>query len=50
MLAVHEEKLDKNKVDEVIFNKLKDRDSEVDEVFRDLQREMDQVILQRKDY
>ena len=30
-------------VDEIIFKKLKDRDSEVDEVFRDLQREMDQV-------
>ena len=44
MLAVHEEKIQRQEqVDEIIFKKLKDRDSEVDEVFRDLQREMDQV-------
>ena len=31
MLAVHEEKIkDKNKVDDIIFKKLKDRDSEVE--------------------
>ena len=44
MLAVHEEKIQRQEqIDEIIFKKLKDRDSEVDEVFRDLQREMDQV-------
>ena len=45
MLAVHEEKLSQSEklIDDIIFKKLKDRDSEVDEVFRDLQREMDQV-------
>ena len=44
MLAVHEEKINKQEqVDDIIFRKIKDRDSEIDEVFRDLQREMDQV-------
>ena len=44
MLAVHEEKIQRQEqIDDIIFKKLKDRDSEVDEVFRDLQREMDQV-------
>ena len=44
MLAVHEEKIQRQEqVDEIIFKKLKDRDSEVDEVFRDIQREIDQV-------
>ena len=44
MLAVHEEKIQRQEqVDDIIFKKLKDRDSEVDEVFRDIQREMDQV-------
>ena len=44
MLAVHEEKIQRQEqVDEIIFKKLKDRDSEIDEIFRDLQREMDQV-------
>ena len=44
MLAVHEEKIQRTEqIDDIIFKKLKDRDSEVDEVFRDLQREMDQV-------
>ena len=44
MLAVHEEKIQRQEqVDEIIFKKLKDRDSEVDDIFRDLQREMDQV-------
>ena len=44
MLAVHEEKIQRQEqIDDIIFKKLKDRDSEVDEVFRDLQRDMDQV-------
>ena len=44
MLAEHEEKIQRQEqVDDIIFRKIKDRDSEVDEVFRDLQREMDQV-------
>ena len=44
MLAVHEEKIQRQEqIDDIIFKKLKDRDSEFDEVFRDLQREMDQV-------
>tara|TARA_Y100001937_G_scaffold92003_1_gene124531 strand:+ start:64 stop:495 length:432 start_codon:yes stop_codon:yes gene_type:complete len=44
MLAVHEEKIQRQEqVDEVIFNKLKERQQEIDKVFRDLQREMDQV-------
>src|SRR5210317_15837 len=44
MLAVHEEKIQRTEqIDDIIFKKLKDRDSEVDEVFRDLKREMDQV-------
>ena len=48
MLAVHEEKIQRQEqVDEIIFKKLKDRDSEVDDIFRDLQREM---IKLRKDY
>ena len=45
MLAVHEEKIQRQEqIDDIIFKKLKDRDSEVDEVFRDLQREMDLVV------
>ena len=44
MLAVHEEKIQRQEqIDDVIFRKLKERDSEVDDIFRDLQREMDQV-------
>ena len=44
MLAVHEEKIQRQEqVDDIIFRKLKERDSEIDEIFRDLQREMDQV-------
>ena len=44
MLAVHEEKIQRQEqVDEVIFNKLKERQQEIDKVFRELQREMDQV-------
>ena len=44
MLAVHEEKIQRQEqVDEVIFNKLKERQQDIDKVFRELQREMDQV-------
>ena len=44
MLAVHEEKIQRQEqVDDIIFRKLKERDSEEDDIFRDLQREMDQV-------
>ena len=44
MLAVHEEKIQRQEqVDDIIFRKLKERDSDVDDIFRDLQREMDQV-------
>ena len=44
MLAVHEEKIQRQEqVEDIIFRKLKERDSEVDDIFRDLQREMDQV-------
>ena len=44
MLAVHEEKIQRQEqVDEVIFNKLKERQQEIDKVFRELQIEMDQV-------
>jgi len=44
MLAVHEEKLQQQeRIDEVIFTKLKDRADEIDHVYRDLQREMNQV-------
>ena len=44
MLAVHEEKIQRQEqVDDIIFRKLKERDSEVDDIFRDLRREMDQV-------
>ena len=39
MLAVHEEKIQQQeKLDEIIFNKLKDREDEIDSVYRDLQR------------
>lgn len=44
MLAVHEEKLQRQEqIDEIIFNKLKDRADEIDNVYRDLQREINQV-------
>jgi chromosome segregation ATPase len=44
MLAVHEEKIQRQEqIDEVIFNKLKDRADEIDNVYRDLQREINQV-------
>jgi len=42
MLAVHEEKLTrKEKVDEVIFEKLKDRADEITDVYRELKRDID---------
>jgi chromosome segregation ATPase len=44
MLAVHEEKIQRQEqVDEVIFNKLKERADEIDNVYRDLQREINQT-------
>lgn len=44
MLAVHEEKLQRQEqVDEIIFNKLKERADEIDNVYRDLQREINQT-------
>ena len=44
MLAVHEEKIQRQEqVDQVIFNKLRERQQDIDKVFKDLQREMDQV-------
>ena len=44
MLAVHEEKITKQeKTDEVIFEKIKDRADEIDSVYRELQREINQV-------
>jgi len=42
MLAVHEEKLMRQeKVDEVIFEKLKDRADEITDVYRELKRDID---------
>ena len=44
MLAVHEEKIQRQEqIDEVIFNKLKERADEIDGVYRDLTRDLDQV-------
>ena len=44
MLAVHEEKIQQQeKLDEIIFTKLKDRENEIDSVYRDLQREINLV-------
>jgi DNA repair ATPase RecN len=44
MLAVHEEKIQRQEqVDDIIFNKLKERADEIDNVYRDLQREINQV-------
>ena len=44
MLAVHEEKIQQQeRIDEVIFTKLKERASEIDNVYRDLQREINQT-------
>src|SRR6056300_1470027 len=44
MLAVHEEKIQRQEqIDEVIFDKLKERANEIDNVYRDLQREINQT-------
>jgi CHASE3 domain sensor protein len=44
MLAVHEEKITRQeKTDEIIFEKIKDRADEIDSVYRELQREINQV-------
>jgi len=44
MLAVHEEKIQRQEqIDEIIFDKLKERASEIDQVHRDLTREIQQV-------
>jgi len=41
MLAVHEEKISRQEqIDEIIFDKLKERASEIDTVYRDLQKEI----------
>jgi hypothetical protein len=42
MLAVHEEKITRQeKIDEVIFDKLKDRADEISEVYRELKRDIE---------
>jgi hypothetical protein len=44
MLAVHEAKIERQeKTDEIIFEKIKDRADEIDSVYRELQREINQV-------
>jgi len=44
MLAVHEEKIQRQEqIDDVIFTKLKERAEAIDNVYRDLTRELDQV-------
>ena len=44
MLAVHEEKIQRQEqIDEIIFDKLKERANEIDVVYRDLQREINQT-------
>ena len=44
MLAVHEEKISRQEqMDEVIFDKLKDRAGEIDSVHKDLTKEIQQV-------
>ena len=44
MLAVHEEKItQQEKTDDIIFEKIKDRADEIDSVYRELQREINQV-------
>src|SRR6056300_1543021 len=44
MLAVHEEKIQRQEqIDEIIFDKLKDRQNEIDEIHRELQREINQT-------
>lgn len=44
MLAVHEEKITRQeKIDEIIFDKLKDRAEEITDVYRELRRDIDLV-------
>ena len=44
MLAVHEEKISRQEqIDDIIFDKLKDRAGEIDTVHRELSREIQQV-------
>ena len=44
MLAVHEEKIARQEqIDEIIFEKLKERAGEIDQVHRDLSKEIQQV-------
>lgn len=44
MLAVHEEKISRQEqIDEIIFDKLKERAGEIDQVHRDLSKEIQQV-------
>jgi hypothetical protein len=44
MLAVHEEKIERQeKTDEIIFDRIKDRADEIDNVYRELQKEISQV-------
>jgi len=44
MLAVHEEKIQRQEqVDDIIFNKLKERADEIDIVYRDLHKEISSV-------
>ena len=44
MLAVHEEKISRQEqIDEIIFDKLKERAVEIDTVYRDLQKEIQSV-------
>jgi len=44
MLAVHEEKLQQQeRIDEVIFDKIRERANEIDQVYRDLQKEIQSV-------
>ena len=44
MLAVHEEKISRQEqIDEIIFEKLKERAGEIDTVHRELSKEMQQV-------
>ena len=44
MLAVHEEKISRQEqIDEIIFEKLKERAGEIDQVHRDLTKEIQQV-------
>jgi len=44
MLAVHEEKLQQQeRIDEVIFDKIRERGAEIDEVYKDLHKEIQSI-------